>query len=165
MRLALFPGSFDPFTCGHLDILERALRIFDQIEVTVAVNSSKVPIFTVDERCALIESSTRHLAHVAVAPFEGLIAEYARKRGASALIRGLRQTKDFEYEQPMALANRHLHPDLETVFFLPSSDFTFLSSSIVRDIFRWGGDVSDLVPRSVGEALQAKKEATDNNEN
>ncbi|MBX2820459.1 MAG: pantetheine-phosphate adenylyltransferase [Rhodothermaceae bacterium] len=157
MRLALFPGSFDPFTCGHLDILERALRIFDEIEVTVAVNSNKVPIFSVEERCALIEASTIHLQRVAVAPFEGLIAEYARKRDASALIRGLRQTNDFEYEQPMALANRHLHPELETVFFLPSSDFTFLSSSIVRDIFRWGGDVSDLVPEPVGAALQTKR--------
>ena len=157
MRLALFPGSFDPFTCGHLDILERALRIFDNIEVTVAVNANKVPIFSVDERCALIEASTAHLDRVGVAPFEGLIAEYARKRGAAALIRGLRQTNDFEYEQPMALANRHIHPQLETVFFLPSSDFTFLSSSIVRDIFRWGGDVSELVPDPVGDALQTKR--------
>ena len=87
MRLALFPGSFDPFTCGHLDILERALRIFENVEVTVAVNANKVPIFSVDERCALIKASTRHLDRVAVAPFEGLIAEYARKRGAAALIR------------------------------------------------------------------------------
>lgn len=157
MRLALFPGSFDPFTRGHLDILERALRVFDKIEVTVAVNSNKTPIFSVDERCALIEASTTHLEKVGVAPFEGLIAEYARKRGASALIRGLRQTKDFEYEQPMALANRHIYSELETVFFLPSSDFTFVSSSIVRDIFRWGGDVSELVPKPVGEALQTKR--------
>lgn len=158
MRLALFPGSFDPFTCGHLDILERALRIFDEIEVTVAVNSNKkTPIFSVEERCALIEASTVHLDRVGVAPFEGLIAEYARKRGALALIRGLRQTNDFEYEQPMALANRHIYSKLETVFFLPSSDFTFLSSSIVRDIFRWGGDISELVPQPVGDALQIKR--------
>ena len=156
MRLALFPGTFDPFTCGHLDILERALGIFDKIEVTVAVNANKVPIFDVDERCELIRASTAHLEGVDVATFEGLIAEYARKKNAIALIRGLRQTKDFEYEQPMALANRHIHSSLETVFFLPSSKFTFLSSSIVRDIYRWGGDVSELVPTPVQDALRKK---------
>ena len=157
MPLALFPGSFDPFTNGHLDILERALRIFDEIEVTVAVNASKVPIFSVEERCALINQSTMHLDGVRVSPFEGLIADYARSKKAVALVRGLRQSRDFEYEHPMALANRHIFSDLETVFFLPAAEVAFLSSSIVRDIYKWGGDVTQLVPGPVRDALQNKK--------
>ena len=157
MGLALFPGSFDPFTNGHLDILQRALRIFAEIEVTVAVNASKVPIFSVEERCALIRESTRHLNGVHVSPFEGLIADYARNKKAVALVRGLRQSRDFEYEHPMALANRHLFSELETVFLLPSAEVAFLSSSIVRDIYKWGGDVAHLVPGPVREALQSKK--------
>lgn len=156
MRLALFPGSFDPFTRGHLDILERALRVFDAVEITVAVNASKVPLFTVEERCDLVRVCTAHLEKVLVSPFEGLIAEYAREKEAVALIRGLRQSRDFEYEQPMALANRHINPLLETVFFLPSAEYSFFSSSIVRDVYRWGGDISAFVPDPVMVALRGK---------
>ena len=155
-RLALFPGSFDPFTNGHLDVLERALRIFDRVEITVAINSSKTPLFSVEERCALIEASTAHLDGVDVSSFEGLIAEQARRRNAVALVRGLRQVSDFEYERPMASANRKLNPGLETVFLLPDESHTLISSTIVRDIHRWGGDASSFVPGPVLEALRLK---------
>ena len=157
MRLALFPGTFDPFTHGHLDVLERGLRVFDAVEITVAVNAAKKPLLSLEERCALIQHSTRHLDGVSVSSLEGLLIEHARKRGAVALMRGLRQSKDFEYEQPMALANRQLFNKLETVFFLPSPELAFLSSSIVRDVYRWGGDISSFVPDPVLKALQAKK--------
>lgn len=155
-RKALFPGSFDPFTNGHLDVLERALRFFDEVEVTVAVNSSKKPLFTVEERCDLIQASTSHLDGVIVSSFEGLVAEHARRRDAIALIRGLRQVIDFEYERPMAAANRQLNPGLDTVFLLPAESHMLISSTIVRDIHRWGGDVSPFVPVPVLEALRLK---------
>ena len=157
MRIALYPGSFDPFTLGHLDVLERALRLFDRVEVTVAVNSSKKTLFSVEERCDLIRASTSHLERVDVASFEGLIAEYARMRKACALVRGLRQTSDFQYERPMASANRILNTDLETVFLVPSEQHMLISSTIVRDIHRWEGDLSAFVPTPVLEALRSKK--------
>ena len=157
MRIALFPGSFDPFTLGHLDILERGLLIFDQIEVTVAINATKKPLFEPAERCALIEASVAHLAGVSVHSFEGLIADHAKARNAVALLRGLRQVSDFEYERPMAAANRTLNPGLETVFLLPAQQYGLISSTIVRDIHRWGGDVSTFVPPPILEALRSKK--------
>lgn len=156
MRLALFTGTFDPFTLGHLDILERAAKLFDAVEVTVAINTSKVTLLTTEERCTVIQASIAHLANVSVATFEGLVAEYARRRKAVALIRGLRQAGDFEYERPMAIANRKMHPDIETVFLLPAEKHSFVSSTIVRDIHRWGGDVSAFVPEPVLKLLQEK---------
>ncbi len=157
MRTALFPGSFDPFTLGHLDILERGLQIFDRIEVTVATNSSKKPLFEPEERCALIEACVEHLGGVSVHRFQGLIAVHARERKAVALLRGLRQVSDFEYERPMAAANRTIQPGLETVFLLPAQKYGLISSTIVRDIHRWGGDVSAFVPAPILEALRSKK--------
>ena len=157
MRIALFPGSFDPFTLGHLDVLERGLLIFDRIEVTVAINSSKKALFEPEERCALIEASIAHLEGVSVHSFEGLIADHAKARNAVALLRGLRQVSDFEYERPMAAANRVLNPGLETVFLLPAEQYGLVSSTIVRDIHRWGGDVSTFVPIPILEALRSKK--------
>lgn len=156
MRLALFTGTFDPFTLGHLDILERALKLFDAIEVTVATNADKVTLLTAEERCSVIKASIAHLENVSVATFEGLVVEYARRRKAVALIRGLRQAGDFEYERPMAIANRKMHPGLETVFLLPSEQQSFVSSTIVRDIHRWGGDVAAFVPEPVLKMLQEK---------
>lgn len=155
-RLALYPGSFDPITNGHLDILERAVRIFDEVEVTVAVNLDKKTLLNIDERCALIRESTAYLDRVSVVQFEGLLVEYARKRGAIALVRGLRQVGDFDYEFRMAFANRRLNPDIETVFFMTSEEHAFVSASIVREIHRWGGDVSKFVPEPVVRALQLK---------
>ncbi len=156
MRLALFTGTFDPFTLGHLDILERALKLFDKVEVTVATNANKVTLLTAEERCSVINASIAHLENVSVATFEGLVVEYARRRKAVALIRGLRQAGDFEYERPMAIANRKMHPGLETVFLLPSEQHSFVSSTIVRDIHRWGGDVSAFVPEPVLRMLREK---------
>ncbi len=157
MRKALFPGSFDPFTFGHLDILERGLKVFDEVEVTVAINSSKKPLFDPEVRCELIRASIGHLENVSVHTFEGLIADHAKKRDAIALLRGLRQVSDFEYERPMASANRKLNPGLETVFFLPTQKHALISSTIVRDIHKWGGDVSSFVPAPILEALRSKK--------
>ena len=153
---ALYPGSFDPFTFGHLDILERALRVFDAVEVTVAVNASKKGLLAPDERCVLIRRCTDHLDGVSVASFEGLVADYARERGAAALVRGLRNAHDLDYETHLAHGNRQLHPELESVFFLPSAAFAPISSTIVRDVHRWGGDVSAFVPPPVVEALRGK---------
>lgn len=162
MRLVLYPGTFDPITLGHLDVLERALDVFDRVEVTVAVNTAKQPLFGLDERVALVEASVREIAgaaRVTVSRFEGLLVEQARARGATALVRGLRQVSDFDYEFRMALANRRLAPEVQTVFLMPSEAHTFLAASIVREIHRWGGDTSSFVPAPVERALRARREA------
>ena len=152
-RLALYPGSFDPMTLGHLDIVERASRLFDHVEITVAVNSSKKPLFGIDDRCRLVRECVAHLDNVSVASFEGLLVEYARRRHAAVLVRGLRQLSDFDYEFRMAFANRRLHSDLETVFLMTSERHALVSASIVREIHAWGGDVSTFVPSPVLRAL------------
>lgn len=157
-RIALYPGTFDPFTYGHLDVVERARRLFEEVEVTVAVNAQKKTLLGVEERCALIEACTAHLGGVTVAPFEGLLVERARARGAGVLVRGLRQVSDFDYEFRMAFANRKLHPELETVFLMTSEAHAFISSTIVRDVYRWGGDLSKFVQPPVAEALRKKRE-------
>lgn len=156
MRLALYPGTFDPFTLGHLDILERALHLFDRIEVTVAVNAGKKSLFDIQERCELIRKCIGHLDRVEVSAHEGLIAKRARDVGAIALVRGLRQVSDFDYEMRMAIANRKLNEGLETVFLPASGTHAFISATIVRDIHRWDGDVSPFVPAPVVEAMAAK---------
>jgi pantetheine-phosphate adenylyltransferase len=155
-RVALYPGTFDPFTLGHLDILERARQVFDVVEVTVAVNASKNALFSVEERCEMIRASAEHLSGIEVVPFEGLLVNRARERGAIALVRGLRQVSDFDYEFRMAFANRKLLPEVETVFFMTSEAHAFTSSSIVRDVHRWGGDVSQFVPPPVEKMLAAR---------
>ncbi len=160
MALALLPGTFDPFTNGHLDVLERALRLFETVEVTVAVNSSKTPLFTIEERCALIEASTSHLTGVTVAPFDGLIVERARIRGAVALIRGVRGVSDLDYEFRLAAANRRLYPELETVFLMPSEENLLINATFVRDIHRWRGELASFVPPPVLEALRMKPPRT-----
>jgi len=156
-RLALYPGTFDPFTLGHLDVLERACRIFDEIEVTIAVNESKQTLFTTDERIDMIRACTRHLDTVSVAAFDGLLVDHARERGAAALVRGLRQVGDFDYEFRMAFANRKLYPDVETVLFMTGEAHAFVSATIVREVFFCGGDVSVFVPPPVMEAFDLKK--------
>ena len=156
-RLALYPGTFDPITNGHLDVLERALHLFDHVEVTVAVNASKQTLFTTEERCRLIEASTTHLERVSVVPFQGLLVEHARARGAVALVRGVRQVTDFDYEFRMAFANRRLAPGIETVLLMTSEHNSFIAASIVRDVHRWGGDVSSFVPPPVEDALRRKR--------
>ena len=156
MKLALYPGTFDPITLGHLDVLERALRVFDRVEMTVAVNASKTTLFSTEDRVGLVQASVRDVEgadRVTVTAFEGLLVDHARATGAVALVRGLRQVSDFDYEFRMALANRRLFPELQSVFLMPAEDHTFVAASIVRDIHRWGGDVSSFVPTVVVEAL------------
>ncbi len=152
-RLALYPGSFDPFTLGHLDIVERASRLFDRVEVTVAENTNKKRLLTLEQRRELVEDCTSHLDNVTVRSFTGLLADYAGSRGACALVRGLRQVSDFEYEFRMAFANRRLAPDIETVFLMTGEQYALVSSSIVREIHHWGGDISSFVPLPVLRVL------------
>ena len=158
MPLALYPGTFDPFTYGHLDVLKRTLRLFERVEVTVAVNTSKDTLFTAEERVALARACADDLdPGVEVVAFRGLLVDRATEQGAAALVRGLRQVSDFDYEFRMAFANRKLAPEVETIFLTPSEEHTFVSSTVVRDVHRWGGDVSKFVPPPVVEALQEKR--------
>ena len=152
-RVALYPGSFDPFTFGHLDIVERAVHLFDRVEITVAVNAEKEGLISLYERCDIIRDCVRHLDKVSVASHEGLIVDRAAAIHATAMIRGLRQVADFDYEFRLAFANRRLNPELETVFLMTSQEHAFVSASIVRDIHKWGGDLSSFVPEPVIRAL------------
>jgi pantetheine-phosphate adenylyltransferase len=158
-RIAIYAGSFDPITRGHEDIVRRSLEFVDTIIVAVATNSSKQPLFSVDERVDLIRAAIGDLPGVQVRSFGGLLVDFARDAGARLLIRGLRAVSDFEYEYQMALMNRHLSPGLETVFMVPSLDTTYISASLVREVARYGGDVRDLVHPVVGDALRAKMPA------
>lgn len=158
-RTALYPGSFDPVTFGHLDILERATELFDSIIVTIAVNNQKESVFSGDERADLIQQSLDDKPwneQVEIAQFTGLLVNFAKKRGATTLIRGVRQVSDFEYEFRMALMNRRLAPTVETVFLMPDEQLTFVSASLVKEIAYWEGDLSSFVPPHVAEALHRK---------
>ena len=155
-RIALYPGSFDPPTKGHEDLVRRSLALADQVIVAVARNSAKQPLFTVEERLALLRDAAGQDARISIQSFDGLLAEFAKRVGASVIVRGLRAVSDFEYEFQMALMNRRLHPSLETVFLVPAVDLTYLSSSLVREVARYGGDVSGLVHPSVTAALGGK---------
>ena len=154
-RIAVYPGSFDPVTKGHADLIRRSLAFSDRVVVAVAVNVSKQPLFTWEERVALIRETVQ-LPSVEVRSFEGLLVDFAKQVGATMLIRGLRAVSDFEYEFQMALMNRTLAPTLETVFLVPAFDLTYLSSSLVREVARFGGDVSALVDPVVQKALKKK---------
>lgn len=154
---ALFPGSFDPITNGHLDLLERASRLFDRIIVTVAVNNEKSSLFTGPERVALIRECIKGTAwapKIEVEEFTGLLIDFARKKGVHTLIRGVRQLSDFEYEFRMALSNRRLAPEIDTIFLMPDEQLTFISASIVKEIASWDGDLSSFVPDAVARALR-----------
>ena len=155
-NFALYPGTFDPFTFGHRDVLERALRVFGRVEVTVGVNLEKETLFSTQERTALVRRCTEDLKGVEVQAYQGLIVDRAQEVGAAALVRGLRQVSDFDAEFRMAFANRKLAPELETVFFMTSEEYALISSSMVRDAHRWDGDVSKFVPPPVVEALEQK---------
>ena len=152
-QIAIYPGSFDPLTKGHEDLIRRSLSLADRVVVAVAVNSSKQPLFPVAERLALLQAAVGDDPRVAFESFDGLLAEFAKTVGASIVVRGLRAVSDFEYEFQMALMNRQLHPSLETVFLVPAVDLTYLSSSLVREVARYGGDVSALVHPAVAAAL------------
>jgi pantetheine-phosphate adenylyltransferase len=155
-RIAIYAGSFDPITRGHEDLMYRSLEYVDRLIVAVATNSSKQPLFTLDERVALIRAAVEGEPRIEVRSFGGLLVDFAGEVGASLLIRGLRAVSDFEYEYQMALMNRHLSPRLETVFMVPSLDTTYISASLVREVARYGGEVGDLVHPRVAEALRAK---------
>jgi pantetheine-phosphate adenylyltransferase len=154
-RIAVYPGSFDPITRGHEDLIRRAKSFADRVVVAVAVNVAKQPLFALEERVALIRQAVADPA-VDVCSFDGLLADFARAAGASVIVRGLRAVSDFEYEFQMALMNRNLAPGVETVFLVPAFDLTYLSSSLVREVARFGGDVSPLVHPVVQQALRKK---------
>jgi len=156
MRIAIYAGSFDPITRGHEDLMTRSLQFVDRLIVAVAVNATKTPIFSIDERVKLIKAAIGDEKRIEVRSFDGLLVEFARSVDAGLLIRGLRAVSDFEYEYQMALMNRHLAPSLETVFMVPSLDTTYISASLVREVARFGGDVSALVHPAVAKALRAK---------
>lgn len=156
MRIAVYPGSFDPFTFGHLDIIERATQIFDRVIVAVSINSGKKPLFTIEERVEMITVECHHLKNVEVRHFCGLLVDFAVDNNAQTIVRGLRAVSDFEYEFQMALTNRKLNAQLETVFLVSQPNYSFLSSSIVKEIASLGGDISDFVSQNVAERLHAK---------
>jgi pantetheine-phosphate adenylyltransferase len=156
MRTAIYPGSFDPFTNGHLDVVQRAARLFDRVIVAVAASDGKHPLFTQDERKALIQQSISDLPNVTADTFDGLLVNYVQKHSAQAVVRGLRAVSDFEFEFQLALMNRKLNDSFETIFMMPKDTYTFLSSRIVKEIARLGGDVSSFVTPQVQAALNAK---------
>ena len=155
-RIALYAGSFDPITHGHEDLIHRTLAFADRVVVAVANNISKQPLFSVDERMQFVRDVIGADARVDVRSFSGLLVDFAREIGAHVNVRGLRAVSDFEYEFQMALMNRHLHPEMETVFLTPSFDTTYISASLVREVARFGGDVSRLVHPVVAEALRSR---------
>ncbi len=156
MRTAIYPGSFDPFTNGHLDLVQRAARLFDHVIVAVARSDSKNPLFSHAERLELVVQAVKHIPNVTADAFDGLLVSYVEKRGGQAVLRGLRAVSDFEFEFQLALMNRKLDERIETIFMMPTEAYTFLSSRIVKEIARLGGDVSMFVPPHVQTALQRK---------
>ena len=156
MRTAIYPGSFDPLTNGHLDVIERAIKLFDQVIVAVADNDTKNPLFTLAERRDLVNRSVSLLKNVETDTFDGLLVEYVERRSGQAILRGLRAVSDFEFEFQLALMNRKLNERVETIFMMPKDTYTFLSSRIVNEIARLGGDVSAFVPAPVQRAMAAK---------
>jgi len=156
MRRAIYPGSFDPVTNGHLDVVERARKLFDEVIVAVAHNDEKQPLFSLDERLEFLKQTLGRLENVRIAHFNGLLVDFARAQEASAVIRGLRAISDFEFEFQMTLMNRKLEAAVETIFLMPKEEYTYLSSRIVKEIARLGGDVSKFVAAPVAKALAAK---------
>jgi pantetheine-phosphate adenylyltransferase len=155
-KIAIYPGTFDPFTNGHLDITERAARLFDKVIVTIARNTKKAPLFSVEERIIFIKDAIENLPNVSTDTFEGLLVEFAREKKALAIIRGLRAISDFEFESQMALMNRQLNNDITTVFLMPNVKYTYLNSTIVREVAEFGGDVENLVSPMVAKKLKEK---------
>ncbi|MBU5677375.1 pantetheine-phosphate adenylyltransferase [Alkaliphilus sp. MSJ-5] len=153
MRVAIYPGSFDPITNGHLDIIERASKMCDKLIVSVIYNPNKNPLFTLEERKKLVEESVKNYPNVSVDCFSGLLIEYAKENEATAIIKGLRAISDFEYELQMALMNQKLCPSIETVFLMTSSEYSFLSSSLIKEVARFGGCIKGLVPEVVYKAV------------
>lgn len=156
MRIAVYPGTFDPVTFGHLDLVERGRKHVDKLILSILRNEDKQTLFTVDERAAFLREAVAPWDNVVVDAFDGLLVDYAKRTGASLILRGLRAVSDFEYELQMAMMNRRLAPDLETAFLMPNEAFSYVSSRLVREVARLGGDVSGLVPPAVAKALGEK---------
>jgi len=156
MKRAIYPGSFDPVTNGHLDVIERARKLFDEVIVAVAHNDQKQALFSLEERLELLKTSIGNIDNVRIAQFDGLLVEFAAAQSASAVVRGLRAVSDFEFEFQMALMNRKLNSDVETIFLMPKEEYTYLSSRIIKEIARLGGDMSSFVPDVVAKALGNK---------
>ena len=154
--IAIYPGSFDPLTNGHLDLIERGAKIFDELIVAILRNPEKEPLFSLEERMEMIRAMTRERDNVRVDSFDGLMVDYALKLRATAVLRGIRAISDYEYELQMALMNRKLNPELETVFMMPAVSYSYVSSRLVKEIARLGGSVTGLVPKAVEERLQHK---------
>lgn len=154
MTTAIYPGSFDPITFGHLDVMERAAKLFDRLIIAVAHNADKHPLFSAEQRMQLIADSIGSRVKVEIVSFDGLLVDFAKKSGAAAVVRGLRAVTDFEYEFQMALMNKTLSPDLETVFLTSREAFTYLSSRVIKEVARLGGDITKFVPPPVAAALQ-----------
>jgi len=155
-RLAIYPGTFDPITNGHIDVLQRALEIFDSVVVAIAVNHSKKTLFTTEERIEMIKESVKNFNNVEVDNFNKLLMDYVKEKGAISIIRGLRAVSDFEYEFQMALMNRNLCPDVSTVFLMPHQNYSFLSSTIVKEVAQFGGDINQFVSPFVNQQLCKK---------
>ncbi len=155
MRHCIYPGTFDPITYGHLDVLSRAARLFDKVTVAVAESAGKAPLFTADQRVEMIMANLAGLPNVTVTTFRGLLVEFCMAQKADAIIRGLRALSDFEFEFNMALMNRHLEPQLETLFVMPNEQFSYTSSTLVKQVATFGGDVQNFVPPNVARALKA----------
>jgi len=158
-QIAIYPGSFDPLHNGHVDIIQRVSRLFDRIVVAILLNIEKAPLFTVQERVEIAREVFRDNPNVEVDTFDGLLVDYARRKGANAIVRGLRAISDFEYEMQMALMNRNLNPGVETVFMMPAEAYSYVSSRIVKEVVALGGSVTNLVPSIVNDRLRRKREA------
>jgi pantetheine-phosphate adenylyltransferase len=157
MRVAILPGTFDPLTNGHVDVIRRATTLFDRVVVAILLNTTKTPLFSVDERIAMVREVFAAESAIEVDTFSGLVVEYARRRGAVALVRGLRSVGDFDYERQMALMNRHLAPSIESLYLMTSADTAHISATLVREIAALGGSIADLVPRAVQAHFERRR--------
>lgn len=156
IRTAIYPGSFDPITNGHIDVIERAAMMFDKVIVVIAINSHKVSLFTEPERFDMVKTALLHLDNVEVEQHQGLVVDFARQKQACAIIRGIRAISDYEYEFQIAMMNRKIYPDASTIFLLPNEKYTYLNSSIIRELSSYGQNISDFVPTHVAEMLKEK---------